>query len=157
MGQRDAVLTHFPRYYERFVVLLAVEKAFDIADELELHLIVEDHIVPLATLDVLPKLAILPPVPSVIHPYLFLDLRQMLSGGRDKLIHRLGSAIYDIPLVSWIEYVMIFHLRILSLPIVRTVHLEVLIFPTIVVSPKLHFVFQTSGTLRVLSGRFIGP
>ncbi len=48
---------------------------------------------------------------------------------------------------------MIFHLRILSLPIVRNVHLEVLIFPTIFVSPKLHFVFQMSGTLRVISGQ----
>lgn len=100
MGQRDAVVTYFPRHCERFVVLLPVEKAIDIADELELHLIVDDHIVPLATLDVLPKLVILPPVPSVIHPYLFLDLRQMPSGGRDKLVHRLGPTIYDIPLAS---------------------------------------------------------
>ncbi len=101
-GQRYAVHTYFPWHCERFVVLLAVEKAFDIADELEFHLIVEDHIVPLATLDVLPKLVILPPIPSIINPYLFLDLRQMLSGGRDKLVHRLGPAIYDILLASWI-------------------------------------------------------
>jgi len=101
-GQRYAVHTYFPWHCERFVVLLAVEKAFDIADELEFHLIVEDHIVPLATLDVLPKLVILPLIPSIINPYLFLDLRQVLSGGRDKLVHRLGPAIYNILLASWI-------------------------------------------------------
>ena len=100
MRQRDAVVTYFPRHCERFVVLLLVEKAIDIADELKLHLIVEDHIVPLATLNVHSKLVILPPVPSVIHPYLFLDLRQMPSDGRDKLVHRVELTMYEIPLAS---------------------------------------------------------
>lgn len=100
MRQRDAVVTYFPQHCERFVVLLSIEKFIDIADELKLHLIVEDHIVPLATLNVHSKLVILPPVPSVIHSYLFLDLRQMPSDDRDKLVHRLQSIIYDIPLAS---------------------------------------------------------
>ncbi len=100
MRQRDAVVTYFSRHCERFVVLLPFEKAIDIADELKLHLIVEDHIVPLAILNVLSKLAILSPVPSVIHSYLFLDLRQMPSDNRDKLVHRLEPTIYDIPLTS---------------------------------------------------------
>ena len=69
------VFTYLPRYCKRFVVLLAVEKPFDIVDELELHLAVEDHIVPLASLHVLPKPVVLRPITSIIYSNLLIDLR----------------------------------------------------------------------------------
>ena len=69
------ILTYLPEYCKRFVVLLAVENPFDIADELELHLAVEDHIVPIASLHVLPKPVILRPITTILYPNLLIDLR----------------------------------------------------------------------------------
>ena len=69
------ILTYLPGYCKRFVVLLAVEKPFDIDDELELHLAVENHIVPVASLHVLPKPVVLRPITTIIYPNLLIDLR----------------------------------------------------------------------------------
>ena len=68
------VLTYLPRYCKRVIVLLTVKKAFNIVNELELYLIINDHIVPLVTLHVLPELVVFALIPSIIHPYLFFDL-----------------------------------------------------------------------------------
>ena len=69
---------------------------------MKLHLIIEDHVFPLATLHVLPELVVFAPIPSIIQPYLFFDLGQTLGGGSDKVVHGLGPPIYNIPLASWI-------------------------------------------------------
>lgn len=69
------ILTYLPEYCKRFVVLLTVENPFDIADELELHFAVEDYIVPIASLHVLPKPVILRPITTILYPNLLIDLR----------------------------------------------------------------------------------
>ena len=52
-----------------------VENPFDIADELELYLAVEDHIVPIASLHVLLKPVVLRLIITIIYPNLLIDLR----------------------------------------------------------------------------------
>lgn len=132
-----------------------IEKAFNIADELVLHLTVENHFFPIASLHILLKLAVLPPIAFIIYPNLVIDPRQMLRGGRDKLVDNSRLAVYDTPFASWVKYIMILYLRVLGLPKVRDVHVEISIFPAIVVPPELHFVFETSSTLGMISGQFL--